>query len=450
MKCHRYLVIAAIGCAGVAAAAADRPGDAFFSTARVAPLHITLSPDALATLTPGPPGSAPAPAPTAAHRNTFGIELPWNHGDLEVDGKRFADVGVRCKGNYTFLASTRSLRKSLKIDFNRHVDGQALDGLTMLNLHCGISDRSRAREALSYAFFRAAGVPAPRTTFAELSLTVPGRYDREFVGLFTVTEQVDKRFLERHFGSGAGMLLKPEGLHGGPAWLGEEWEPYAARYRPEKEPTKRARRRLVEFTRLVSQADDEHFAATIDRFLDVDAFLRFIAANALLANLDSYLGYGHNYYLHLVPETDRFAFIPWDLDLSLATWPAAGTPEQLVRLSLDHPHAGDDTLLDRLLAIPARRERYRAILAELVAGPFARDRLHAERDAIEGATGESLALESVAVVLRGEGAGPMGSGRFGDALPPRAFIEKRADSVAAQLSGRETGFVPRPVMVGRR
>ena len=73
----------------------------------------------------------------------------------------------------------------------------------------------------------------------------------------------------------------------------------------------------------------------------MEAFLKFIAANALLSNLDSYLGFGHNYYLYLIPRSNKFVFIPWDLDLSLATWPAVGTPEQLVQLSIRHPHSGE-------------------------------------------------------------------------------------------------------------
>ena len=40
---------------------------------------------------------------------------------------------------------------------------------------------------------RAAGVPAPRTAYAEVTLTVPGKFDREYLGLYTVIEQVDKK-----------------------------------------------------------------------------------------------------------------------------------------------------------------------------------------------------------------------------------------------------------------
>lgn len=116
------------------------------------------------------------------------------------------------------MATARSLKKSFKVDLNRNVDGQTLDGLTMLNLHCGVSDPSMTREALSCIFFRDAGVPAPRTVFAELFLTVPGKYDKELVGVYTLVEQVNKVFLKRHFGDGSGLLLKPEGLQGAACW----------------------------------------------------------------------------------------------------------------------------------------------------------------------------------------------------------------------------------------
>jgi len=81
------------------------------------------------------------------------------------------------------------------------------------------------------AIFAEDDVPAPRTAYAEVTLTVPGKYDRAYVGLYTLIEQVGGAFLKEHFQSGKGLLLKPEGLQGGLAYLGEDWKPYAQRYR---------------------------------------------------------------------------------------------------------------------------------------------------------------------------------------------------------------------------
>ena len=116
-------------------------------------------------------------------RNAFGVEFPWAQAELTASGATLKDVGVRYKGNYTFMATAQSLKKSMKIDFNRFVDGQKFDGLTMLNLHCGVSDPFMTREALSCVFFRDAGVPAARTVFVELLLTVPDKYDKELLPL---------------------------------------------------------------------------------------------------------------------------------------------------------------------------------------------------------------------------------------------------------------------------
>jgi spore coat protein CotH len=416
-------------------------------------LHLRLDAKEHAKLQPAPggfggfgmPGGAPkAPAP-GSHRNTFGVEFRWAKGELSLGGKTLEEVGLRYKGNFTFIAS-RGLKKSFKIDLARHREGQTLDGLKTLNLNCGLTDLTGSREALAYAFFRAAGVPAPRTAFAELTLTIPSKYDKEYVGVYTLIEQVDKRFLRRHFKDGGGMLLKPEGLQGGLQHLGNDWKPYADRYRPRGEPTEAQKRRLVEFTRLINAAPDARFEKEVGSFLDVDAFLRFLAANALLSNLDSFLAFGHNYFLYLRPGDDRFVFIPWDLDLSLAAWPAGGTPEQQLELSVMHPHAGQNRLIDRLLALKEVKAKYRKVLEELTAGPFTTPRLLKELDAVEAALKGPMEREKKAVAGRkeetGAAGGPFGGAVFGASLPPRAFFERRPKAVAAQLAGTSKGFVP--------
>ncbi len=456
---------------GNAAEPKSPAGDRVFGVAKVIQFQLAMNEKQFAALSPapgapfGPPGfGPPRPQTEGTHRNTFGVEFPWAQGDLTFDGKMLKDVGIRYKGNYTFMATARSLKKSLKIDLNKYVEGQKLDGLTMLNLHCGVSDPTQAREALSYAFFRDAGVPTPRTSFAELTLTVPGKYDKELVGVYTLVEQVNKGFLKRHFQDGTGMLLKPEGLQGGPTYLGANWKAYEDRYKPDTAPTEEQKTRLIEFTKLISEGTDEAFAKEIGSYLDVEAFLKFIASNALLSNLDSYLGYGHNYYLYLVPGTNKFAFIPWDLDLSLATWPAGGAPEQLVELSIHHPHAGENKLIDRLFAIKEIKQQYLAILKDLTATTFTKPKLLATLEEIEKALKEPMAAEAKAVAARkegrggngfgpgaGPGAGPgpgFGNGQFGQTMPPRRFLDKRTASVAAQLAGTAKGFEPRPIGFG--
>ena len=447
-------------------APAEAPGDHLFAApTKVVQFHLTLDEAHFAALSPkgqpgfGPPGFGPPPEPKEnTHRNTFGVEFPWTQADLTADGSALKDVGVRYKGNYTFMATAQSLKKSMKIDLNRFVDGQKFDGLTMLNLHCGVSDPTMTREALSCVFFRDAGVPVARTIFAELLLTVSGKYDKEFVGVYTLTEQVNKAFLTRHFGDSSGLLLKPEGLQGGPTHMGTKWKIYEQRFRPENSATEKQKQRLIDFTNLISNASATDFETHIGQFLDMEAFLKFIAANALLSNLDSYLGFGHNYYLYLNPRSNKFVFIPWDLDLSLATWPAVGTPEQLVQLSIRHPHSGENKLIDRVLAIEEVNQRYLAIIKEMHADNFSSGRQLGMLEGLQKVLVEPRAKEQAAVAGRREGRsgnGPgaggglgFGGGQFGQSMPPKRFLELRSQSVVDQLEGRSEGFVPQPFGIG--
>src|SRR5262249_17909233 len=126
----------------------------------------------------GFPGGPPQPAPKKddqkrdSEKNLFGTDFPWAIGRFTTDGKTLDKVGVRYTGEITYFVSGRGLKRPLKLDFAR--SGERFEGLTTVQLHAMPLDASKAREALAYAVFRAAGVPAPRTAFAEVSLTVPG------------------------------------------------------------------------------------------------------------------------------------------------------------------------------------------------------------------------------------------------------------------------------------
>ena len=75
-------------------------------------------------------------------------------------------------------------------------------------------------------------MPASRTALAEVRLTVPGKYDKELLGVYTVVEEVDKPFLRDHFGTDKGLLMKPEGLREFED-QGDDWGRYKRPVRPE-------------------------------------------------------------------------------------------------------------------------------------------------------------------------------------------------------------------------
>ena len=125
-----------------------------------------------------------------------------------------------------------------------------------------------------------------------------------------------------------------------------------------------------------------------------------------------------------------------------------------MELSIDHPHAGQNKLLDRLFAIPEHKARYLAIITELSTMSFTEARLSETLDQIEQALKVPLAAEAKAASARKEGrVGTgfglgFGSGQFGQSMPPRKFIELRTKSVSSQLAGNSKGFEPKPLVFG--
>ncbi|MFO0798565.1 MAG: CotH kinase family protein [Gemmataceae bacterium] len=336
------------------------------------------------------------------------------------------------------LPPSRTARKSFKIDLDRAGGAGRFAGTKSINLHCEVTDPSRCREVLGYEVYRAAGVPAPRTALAEVRLTVPGKHDRELLGLYTLVEPVDKAFLKDRFGDDSGLLIKPEGLREFDD-RGEDWGRYKAQYAPKREPTPAEAKRVIGFARLVHKADDETFRKEIGSHLDVDNYLRFVAATAFVANADN-LFFGHNYYLYLHPKTGRLHVIPWDLDRAFANFPILGTNSQQMNLSLTHPYAGTHRLTDRLFAIPELSTRYQALLKELAGTAFAKDRLLRQLAAAEAAVKEPLERDQKAAAARRE---PLGASLMFGAPPAlKKFVERRTASVAAQVAGTSKGFVP--------
>lgn len=443
VKCFFLCTVALLGRCGPAVYAADEPF-------KVLPVHLTFTEDEFAALQPRkarPAGlfAAPKPAGTSKdgdrdiRRNNFGVDLPWAKASVTVDGDTFSDVGIRYKGNGTLFDAARTAKKSFQVDLDRYGGKARFRKSKTINLHCGVADPSKYREAFGYALYRAAGVAAPRTSFAEVRITVPGKYDNELLGLYIVVEEIDKPFLRDRFGSDKGLLMKPEGVREIED-RGADWSKYKAQYRPQWEATPDEARRMTSFAKLVHKADDATFRQEIASYLDIDQYLRFLATTTFIANVDSFFALGHNYYLYLHPKTGQLHVMPWDLDRAFANLPFFGPNEQKMDLSITRPYAGAHRLTDRVMAMPGMTEKYQALFKEMSATCFAKDRLLADIAAAETAMKDVLARDAKAAASRSEG---FQTASIFTVRPPdlRTFVEKRAASVAAQLAGKSKGFV---------
>jgi spore coat protein H len=436
-----FALLAAIAAARAVSAATPttRPAGAFLDPAALHTIHLKLTPDAWTAMQPTRKGAfsglfaATRPSESEPkHESPFGYQYVYVRAALECDGATYPEVGLRYKGNSSYMLGP-GVKKPFKIDVNRFDEHALLGGLTGFNLHNNAIDPTLMREPLSYAVFREAGVVAPRTSIALVYLTVDKLHDRKLAGLYTIVEEVDKAFLKDRFGSAKGLLLKPENCFNLP-YLGEDFARYQQLYRPKTDATPRTSARLVEFLKLIHYADDATFERAIAAHLDVDGFLRFLAANVLLANMDSILSTGHNFYIYVHPDTLKVHFIPWDLNLSLGTFDWVGPIRQQAELDLLQPYVLANRLTERVLAIAAYRKTYLDTIDHMTRTSFSPDFVRRQVTLFQD------------VITRAEMQANVPHRPLPPGLPaeidPNVFVARRLDSVRAQLAGTREGYLP--------
>ncbi len=76
---------------------------------------------------PSPPGPV---GPGGGFRpGSFGYEFEYTKADVELDGQTLREVGLRFKGNGSYMMSASGRKRPFKIDSNRYVDGQKFHGM---------------------------------------------------------------------------------------------------------------------------------------------------------------------------------------------------------------------------------------------------------------------------------------------------------------------------------
>jgi hypothetical protein len=250
-----------------------------FDPTKIHEIHIEVSAQGWKTMEPkiysifsplfaSPPATRPTTGPTTRPKyiegqrldpNLNGFEYAFVKAQISLDGETVHDVGLRMKGNSSYASAEKTLHVPLKIDFNRFVPGQHFHGLATINLHNNAFDNSQMREHLTYAIFREAGLPASRTAYAKVFLTIPGKYDHKEIGLYSIVEEVDKEFIKSRFPSTKGLLMKPETISFGLRDLGDDWKDYIRQYQPRWEATPKQARRVIELVQLFENADDQTF-----------------------------------------------------------------------------------------------------------------------------------------------------------------------------------------------
>lgn len=235
------------------------------------------------------------------------LEEEYHKANVTINGETVGNVAIRTKGNtsLTSVANSDSDRYSFKLDFDYYDNNGNYYGLKKLCLNNNYSDNSSMREYISYKIMGELGLDVPECAYSHI--TVNG----EEWGLYLAVEPVDEVFLAEHFADATGDLYKPEGMGGTGADLVYNGDDISA-YTGLNLKTNLNSSDGKEILALMQALED---GEGLEKVLDVEKALKYIAANVALANFDSYLGNTtHNYYLY--EEDGYFTVIPWDMNLA--------------------------------------------------------------------------------------------------------------------------------------
>ncbi|MDP6929693.1 MAG: CotH kinase family protein [Planctomycetota bacterium] len=273
--------------------------------------------------------------------------------DLSVDGKSYLDIGIRVKGNTS--SRVRGNKKPFNLTFDAFTPNQRLYGIKTLNLNNGYVDPTLTREVLSYEVMRNYH-PTPRTGYVRVHL------NNTFWGVYVAVEQPNKDFLREWFSDEDGDRYKgdpPTGARLNSATLeyrGSTASQYQGSYEIKTPTHPNAWTDLVNLCTKLNSGS----RADIEKVLNVDRALWYLATSNVIHNMDSYAGGGHNYYMYFDPADGRMNMVAWDCNMSFGVF-RIGISGSAYRLSPNFKITDSRRpLVSKLLAVSEFRQIYYA------------------------------------------------------------------------------------------
>lgn len=241
----------------------------------------------------------------------------WVPATLNFENKVWMNIGIRFKGNSSLRSvyNSQNNKFSFKLDFDEFEDdypeihNQRFYGFKQLNLNNNFEDESLMREKVAPELFREFGLVAPNTAY--VALYVDYGNGSQYFGLYTLVEEVDDTVLETQYENDNGNLYKPEG-EGATFADGTFNINHMYKKTNEEENDYSDVEMLYNYINMSIEDDVETWQANVESVFSVDVFLKWLAANTIIQNWDTYGKMNHNYYLYNNPLTEKLEWIPWD------------------------------------------------------------------------------------------------------------------------------------------
>jgi hypothetical protein len=242
----------------------------------------------------------------------------WVQSSVTFDDITWDHVGIRFKGNSSLKSAVSSgnNKLSFKLDFDEFedeylgIEDQRFYGFKQLNLNNNYSDESLMREKVAADLFREFGLAAAQTTFC--AVYVDYGEGNQFFGVYTLVEEMDDTGIEKTFSDDSGNLYKPDGSAASFA-IGTYDEDELVKKNNEDEGDYSDVLALYEIINSDDRETDvDSWKSDLEEVFNVDGFLKWLAANTVMQNWDTYGIMTHNYFLYNNPETSLLNWIPWD------------------------------------------------------------------------------------------------------------------------------------------
>ena len=235
-------------------------------------------------------------------------------------------VGIRFKGNSS-LYNANSNKLPFKLDFDEFEDeypdikNQRFYGFKQLNLKNNYSDDSEMHEVVANDLFRDFGLTSAHSSFYAVYVNVDGSGDEEndiYYGLYSLVEEVDDTVIEtQYYDNDDGNLYKPE--DDAATFASDTYDEDEYGLKTDDDET------YADITELYDIINDDSrttntdtWKTNLEAIFDVDTFLKWLAANSVMQNWDTYGVMSHNFFLYNNPTSGKFEWIPWDNNEALA------------------------------------------------------------------------------------------------------------------------------------
>jgi spore coat protein CotH len=339
--------------------------------------------------------------------------------DVVVNGTKFKDVGIRPKGNssLTQVSATDSDRYSFRLKFDEYVKGQTCFGLESFVVNNMMGDNSYMKEYISYDLMKTIGVEAPYFGYSNITV------NSKPWGLYLAVELYNDSYEERVYGNTSGMLYNVKMNMGNAGELGVNKRPEGENnqdanrisndFNMNNEPFSKGKggnmgasntggslqyiddksssyssifhnavgkSEEADYQRIITSLKALSTGTNLEKYFDVDAILKYLAAHTLVVNLDSYSSsMAQNYYIY--EKDGKITILPWDYNLAWGGFQSSDAAS-VINFPIDTPVSGiemaDRPLLEKLFANSEYLEKYHQYMQKLMDSYFADGKFEAK------------------------------------------------------------------------